>query len=269
MNILFGKPQFTDWNKFIKQLPHNIHIQELNNINTIITYITTNNINAIIPCTYTQMFFVIDNMEKISKYVKYICCDKDIENIKLLDNKTKFNDYMVANLLGDYIPKVYMEINDDICNTYDSLSYPCLLKTSIGCGGGGIKIINSYKDILTIPYKNYFIQELIADNIEYGGHFYVYNGLIKCSAFYMEIYNNKTFIKIGKMNKYNKIENKEWDKLFGVIFNKLNYTGFACANFKVVNNVVKIFEINPRFGGTLIHDKDDFANFINCCINSE
>lgn len=266
MNILFGKSQFADWNKCIMQLPYNIHIQEINNIDTLIKYIITNNINTIIPCTFTQMFFIIDNMQQISKYVKNICCSENIQSIKLLDNKANFNNFMVTNSLGNYIPKVYMETNDGICNNYDCLVYPCILKTSIGCGGGGIKIINSCTDILKIPYKNYFIQELIADNIEYGGHFYVCNGIIKCSVFYMEMYNNKTFIKIGKMNKYNRVENKEWLNLFSMIFSKLNYSGFACANFKVVNDIVKIFEINPRLGGTLIHDKGDLANFIKCCI---
>ncbi len=268
MNILFGKAQFNDWHKCFNELPYNIHIQDINNTDTLISYISANNINIIIPCTYTQMFFLIDNIEQILKHVKYICCSKDNQNIQLLDNKSKFNNYMITNSLGDYIPKVYIENNDGIYNTHNVFSYPCIFKTSIGCGGCGIKVINSYEDIPTNLSKNYFIQELIIDNIEYGGHFYVHNGIIKCYVFYMEIYNNKSFVKIGKMNKYKKIDNKEWHDLFGIIFSKLNYSGFACANFKVVNNIVKIFEINPRFGGTLIHDKDDFRQFIKCCINT-
>jgi predicted ATP-grasp superfamily ATP-dependent carboligase len=43
---------------------------------------------------------------------------------------------------------------------------------------------------------------------------------------------------------------------FGAIFRALKYTGFACVDFKIKDGQPKIFEINPRLGGSLVLGPD-------------
>lgn len=38
------------------------------------------------------------------------------------------------------------------------------------------------------------------------------------------------------------------------IFKEINYTGMACVDFKIANGELKIFEINSRFGGTIVRN---------------
>jgi hypothetical protein len=48
--------------------------------------------------------------------------------------------------------------------------------------------------------------------------------------------------------------------LFGDILGKLDYDGVACFNFKLVDGAPRIFEINPRFGGSLVMDVTAFVD---------
>jgi predicted ATP-grasp superfamily ATP-dependent carboligase len=110
-----------------------------------------------------------------------------------------------------------------------------------------------YSEKNLIPFDNNFIiQEYIADKIEYIGNFVVNNGIIKYVNFLKLVYNNKFFIHKSIINEFEYVEIDI--EIFEIIFKKLNYTGAACANFKIKNNLIKIFEINPRFGGTFIRN---------------
>ena len=53
------------------------------------------------------------------------------------------------------------------------------------------------------------------------------------------------------------------DIIFSCIFNDLNYSGFACADFTIHNNKIIIFEINPRPGGSLIHNEKYLNIFLD------
>jgi hypothetical protein len=49
--------------------------------------------------------------------------------------------------------------------------------------------------------------------------------------------------------------------LFAEILKKLDYKGTCCFNFKIEDGAPRIFEINPRFGGSLWRN-------INACLNA-
>ena len=48
--------------------------------------------------------------------------------------------------------------------------------------------------------------------------------------------------------------------LFGDILGKLDYEGAACFNYKLADDAPRIFEINPRFGGSLVMDVTAFVD---------
>ncbi len=82
-----------------------------------------------------------------------------------------------------------------------------------------------------------------------------------CLYFYT---NNNNCIKRGAIKNYKIINNLDNvnDSIFDNIFKKLNYNGFATADFTISDNIIKIFEINPRPGGSLVLNKDVFKSFI-------
>ena len=275
INILVGNPEWIDWTNNFKLLPYSVFFNELDNIDKVILCIKENNINTIIPCTYKQMFFIIENTSILSQYVKCILCNSSKKSIKLLNNKMNFCNYMMENGFGEYIPKVFINHSDGKRNVQSDITYPCIFKLNKTCSGYKSVVILSVNNLYSIlnnkQNKNYIIQEYIVSPNEYSGHFYIMNGLIKYFVLYMATDNNKNYIQKGKMSNYVKVIDNRIDfcmDIFSKIFTKLNYTGFACADFKLYDDNLKIFEINPRLGGTIINDRLDFVELMNACVNS-
>ena len=52
-------------------------------------------------------------------------------------------------------------------------------------------------------------------------------------------------------------------KIVDQIFKDLNYSGFAVCDFIIVNDRIVIFEINPRPGGSLIHNEKYLNIFLD------
>jgi biotin carboxylase len=53
------------------------------------------------------------------------------------------------------------------------------------------------------------------------------------------------------MNRYTRVDQPDISP-FLPLFEAMKYTGPLCLNFKYTNQGPKLFEMNPRFGGTLI-----------------
>jgi len=259
MNVLFGKPKWTDWRLAIEKLPITIHMLEFDNISNVVKYIKDNNINIVVPCTFDQMFFLIDHKDKLN--IK-IACPNNKKAIKLLDNKYYFYNFMNTNF-KEYIPQNYISNCGSGKVTHNKVKYPCIFKLQKTNGGKGSFIIKNERELnQSIKEKDYIIQEYISDPIEYSAHFYVDNKKILHSIFYCLENKEKNYIQCGRLLEYTKVDSICLD-IFEKIFDKLNYNGFACIDFKLVNNKPKIFEINPRLGGTLLNDTNDFLEILN------
>lgn len=258
MSVIFGIPPFDDWAICIKNLEKdNFEIKEINLKNI-------KDASLVIPLKYDQMKYIIDNKSKIDRPV--ICSD-NYNTIDLLNDKCQFVKFMNDNF-NEFIPKVYMINNlkiNDIC-------FPCIYKHGICIAGSGSKVYQNITDLeKRINDKNskgFVIQEYIEDCFEYSGHLFVKNGIIVKSIYYKMNTNKKYYIHCGRMINYVREENFQYGDQLKEIFLKLNYTGFCCVDFKIKDNKIKIFEINPRFGGTIMHNKNDLEAMLNFAIDS-
>jgi predicted ATP-grasp superfamily ATP-dependent carboligase len=79
------------------------------------------------------------------------------------------------------------------------------------------------------------------------------------------INNNKNLIKKGGITNYTVLDDINYNT-FENIFNHLQYTGFASSDFIIKDNKIIIFEINPRLGGSLVHNKLFINKFINILV---
>lgn len=253
MNIYFLAPEFDDWTLVINnlQIP-NIFI--INNGDINVNYLTELINNIIIPLKYEHIKFVTENFKDMGIF---LCPDYKI--IEILNNKIMFHKFMVKNNFQNMIPIMY-KINNKILR---SVEYPCILKLAETFGGYGSYICNDKYELKKkeYKYKNYFVQEFISGNTEYSAHLFIFKGIIKHGVCYSIVHTTKIYIQRGKMIKYKKIKRFDWS-VFSKIFTVLNYTGFVCIDFKIVDNEIKIFEINPRLGGTIVNNEHDFNEMI-------
>ena len=171
-----------------------------------------------------------------------------MDNIDILENKSKFCKYMINNF-NKNIPKTYYYNFDN--ETYISDSFinnkneKLIQKDNYGNSSTNIKIVYD----IEINLKNHIIQKYIEHKAYYVGHFLVLNCIIL----------NKIYFYSTNKNVNGSIFNK--------IFKNLDYSGFACSDFIINSNKILIFEINPRIGGSLIHNKEYFIKFLNKLYN--
>jgi predicted ATP-grasp superfamily ATP-dependent carboligase len=186
------------------------------------------------------------------------------ETIELLDNKSRFGKYMLHNF-PESIPTIYYYhfLNE----TYVLMpkNQKLIQKPNTGFGGSGIKIVYSIEPSL----KNHIVSEYIEHTTYYTGHFLVIKGIIYEKVYFCSSHPYNNGIKMGRIINYTILpELLVDDSIFNKIFSNLSYSGFADCDFTIVNDKIIIFEINPRPGGSLIHNKVYFNKFIDSVIGS-
>jgi carbamoylphosphate synthase large subunit len=188
---------------------------------------------------------------------------KAYDNIILLHYKDKFVEFMKdCNCdYSRYIPETY---------DLDDIKYPCLMKPKDGYGGGKIKILKNqemYDEIR--DSNNYIFQEIIYYKYTSVAHILCKNGKIIEHIVYTILTPYHGYVKRGSIVNYTSryFNDVELD-LFKKILEKIEYTGLCCGDFSHDdNNNIKIFEINPRIGGSLVRNVDDFCKFMNMSVS--
>lgn len=240
---------FIDWTIHFKN-NHNItYVDSINSIDF------TENCKIIPICPND---FIRHNMIKLLFYT-------DLYNISILNNKGLFAKFMMENF-KDYIPlTIYYNVNNKLIYNSKITSPIMILKSTMGAGGMNVKIIKDSDFPKNIEeckiIKNFVVSEYIKHSILYVAHFLIIKGiLIDKIYFYLEIKSDTIYQ--GRVKNYKVCEQLPYnDNIFTKIFNKLNYSGFACIDFTILNNKIYIFEINPRIGGSLVFNIIYFHRF--------
>ena len=185
------------------------------------------------------------------------------ETIETLDNKSRFGKYMLQNF-PESVPTIYYyQFLNEVYFNKDKIPLKLIKKPNTGCGGTGITIV----DRIDTTLKNHIVSKYIEHTTYYAGHFLVNKGTIYEKVFFCSSHPYKNGIKTGRIINYTVLpELLVDDSIFNKIFSNLSYSGFADCDFTIVNDKIIIFEINPRPGGSLIHDKVYFNKFIESVI---
>jgi len=264
VNILFGK--FSDWSIFITN-----NLRSSNYKIKICSLLTANinNLDLVIPCSIEEISYFARNLSSNSSNI--ICC-KDINTVNLLNNKLEFILWMKQNNLSSNIPELYYSQVDNSKFYYkEEFTYPCISKSIIGLASENSYFIYSEKDINYNNSSNFIIQKYIEHPEEYAGHFYVKNGVIIYSKIFKT--TNRTISRIymvkGAIRDYAcVIIDSKHTELFKNIFEKLDYNGFACIDFRIKDDIVYIFEINPRLGGSIVRNSLFFKEMIDVVVEN-
>lgn len=191
----------------------------------------------------------------------------DINNVMILENKCLFAKYMMEKYPIN-IPRTISILTDQI-DYYDTrIAQKMIKKGAIGCAGNCVTIIHELEK--NMREKDFVISEYVDHTESYSAHFLVHQGVILKHIIFRGINPQKNdYIKRGPVKKYDvtnldQLIEKGMDVgIFENIFRQLNYSGFACPEFIIVDNIIKIFEINPRPGGSLIANKQYCKEFFD------
>ncbi|MBE9586481.1 ATP-grasp domain-containing protein [Mucilaginibacter sp. JRF] len=165
-----------------------------------------------------------------------------LEAITLCDRKDLLVNKLRECGLGHMVPAPH-------CN------YPYILKKNAGDYSRNTFIITNaddekaYEQELQDP--DFFTQELIFGKKEYASHIVFRNGKIVANVTVCYRFPEAAYLQ-GKatFNTRNRVMNKH-QEAFTQVLNAIGFEGLCCIDYKEVDGKPKIFEINPRFGGSL------------------
>lgn len=193
----------------------------------------------------------------INKLLNYIPNEYH-QMLKIFDSKKLFAEYMIQNRLSDCIPKTQFS---------SPSKYPCIMKPIHGSSGNNTHIFRTVKDYEKSKVKydeKYIIQDYIFAPYANVAHILCDRGNIILNIVYTAPQPNTYYIKKGRIRDYKKREltQKEYS-IFQRTLGSINYHGICSIDYVYDRyNNLKIFEINPRMGGSLFLDNNDFLFFI-------
>jgi len=199
--------------------------------------------DVLIPQHLTDIVFLNENHAELHGKKCFI---PSLSAMNLCNNKMQFNDFMVDMGFGRLIPKVN-----------DELAYPYILKKCIDENGSRSRIINSKLEEKPfqrfISSDEYYRQECIPGSDEFTTHILMAGGQVVFHRTLRFIFKKPLFVKgVGcKPSKHEKLRTCPYIDIFTDILNHLEFEGLCCFNYKVIDENLKIFEVNPRYGGSL------------------
>jgi len=286
MKILVGMPKTFHWDEDFKKVSDVLIVDNIDSFGKIRQLMKLHRFACIIPITLEQTKWT----DQHKRFVPLVCAPT-LAVYQMFNNKKLFAQFMKRSKFNQYIPTVYSET--DINQKIDCVEFPVILKRRVGYGSIGSIVIENKNQLmceLTKRQQNEFIiQKYISDPEEYTAHLLLVNGSIRHDICYLSRNETKNYIQAGRT--YNYIRLKSMPDLcefaFEEIFKKVNYTGFACVDFKMIQTdgtdetdgtngtngtnetvkTVQIFEINPRIGGSLVANTSDFKEMLTKTTN--
>ncbi len=147
----------------------------------------------------------------------------------------------------------------------DSLEFPCILKKNNDEHGVNSVILHTMADAATwmprIRSQEYFFQEYVPGNEERATHLLLRDGRITHAYTATFDMGDRPFVK-GKWCEHRAMTGSQDDTFLDIFADILRIAGFTdgtcCFDYKVVDGVPKIFEVNPRFGWSLLYDLGNY-----------
>ena len=232
LKILFSKKN--DWEELIRKgfkgLPHEVKFASL-------TLANIKECDMTIGLTYEDVLFLSE-----IKHNNYIPIP-DTECIKLCHDKYRFAKNLIEMGFGENIPLID-----------DNLSFPFILKKKLDSWGQNTHLVKNdlqYQTLLkTIQKEDYYCQACVLGRFEYATHLLVVNKKIVHSLTIQHLFSSESAIN-GKEDRISGIVSCKHLDIFTRILNSIDYEGLCCVDYKIRNSKPMIFEINPRFGGSL------------------
>ena len=209
--------------------------------------------DLIIPSTEKEIIFFSKNKKKFRN--KILINNEKI--INLFSSKLKTQKYLKKNF-KDFSLKFSMTLTD----YYNSkkIVTPFFLKKKSGSGNVNYKIINNKTDIRNLRFykKNDWVIEELLDqkSDEYTC------AIIKLKKIKKILIFKRKLHKLGHTMFAEIYQNLEIEKKLLDIADKLNLNGSINIQFKIHNNQIKIFDINPRLSSTV--KMRDMIGFQDC-----
>jgi hypothetical protein len=193
------------------------------------------------------------------------------EAVDILRDKQRFAEYATANGLGWYVPLTYRPTDDP--------AFPAILKRTNLYAGHGVKLVHSAEDIVVSlrekPWAGHpvIVQEYVDASFEYATHCIAVGGTIRWHRTYEFDIPPAAPIRVPRQHEVPRRAEIDASDLaiFERFLRPLQFSGPCNFNYsRRRSGEVAVFEINPRFGGSLFRPSQsvDLAEALNSIISN-
>lgn len=209
-------------------------------------------VNLLIPSSEKEIVFFSKNEKKFKS--KILINDKKI--IDLFSNKLKTQKFLKKNFKN-----FSLNLSSQLSEIKKSkISLPFFLKKKSGSGNQNYRVIKNKSDLKELKLynqKEWVIEEFLDKNSdEYTC------AIIRIKDMKKIIIFNRKLHKLGHTMFADQFEDKAIEKGLLTIVDKINLNGVINIQFKIQNNQIKIFDINPRISSTV--RMRDLLGFKDC-----
>jgi len=180
--------------------------------------------------------------------------------VEALDDKLQFLNFMNLNGFAELVPLLHRQ----------TVAYPFIYKKIRDHAGRHSRIISTPEECEAferrIRQRDYFKQAFVGGRNEYTTHFVSVRGKPLFDTTVEFAFNSDRFVR-GVQNdpvSIGKVETPLRD-VFATVLQALDYSGTSCFNYKIVDGKPKLFEINPRAGGSL---RLDLNAYLDACLTA-
>jgi hypothetical protein len=142
--------------------------------------------------------------------------------------------------------------------------YPYIWKRRFGAFGRECHVVDGpgAERNLDLNDDDWFAQTLTHGSVEYTAHILRTDGVVRYASTFIFEMAGEALIRGEPNAPIDKYFSRSCDHLdlFSEILSRLDYEGVACFNYKLARERPLIFEINPRFGGSLCNDVTAFLD---------
>lgn len=189
--------------------------------------------------------------------VAALVVSQDVEN--LCHDKFAFNRAAIRLGFANNIPK--MIAPDQVCDA----DFPLILKHRHDTWGQRSRIVRDRKDSVfaTGTEPDCFLQRYIPGSEEYATHFLLKDGQILFHATYRYRWAHAPYVQ-GRHYRPPPAERQAMTPALDTFRRLLDAIGYrngtCCIDYRLDNGSPMIFEINPRFGCSLLHRLGDYLH---------
>jgi carbamoylphosphate synthase large subunit len=179
----------------------------------------------------------------------------DKRTVQVTHDKMRFNEFLAGNGFGELVPTVYD----------GTVEYPFIYKKHHDQAGINSKIILTPDEReafeRSIEPGEYYKQRYVGGRNEYTTHVLSVDGTPRFRATVEFTFDGDHFVR-GVNFEQRSVERiaTPFEDVFAAILKTLAYTGTCCFNYKIEDGRPLIFEVNPRVGGSLRLDLNDYLD---------
>lgn len=172
--------------------------------------------------------------------------------VELCDDKLLFNQRLIALGFGEAIPALLGDAPD---------TYPYIRKARRGDFGAGCRMVRRAGEDVAIPDS--FCQRAVSGADEYVLHMLRVDGAVRFTLCYRYDMGEPLAVRgaAGAAVSVTPADETPALATCRAILDALDYEGTCCFNYKLEGGALRILELNPRVGGSLV---GEITRYLDC-----